>query len=61
MKEKRIRKGSTLTGSDWKRLRALSDVQIRRAIERDPEVRPTNAEFWKKARVVITGPRPTAR
>ena len=37
----------------------MSDVQIRRAIERDPEVRPTNAEFWKKARVVIPAPKQT--
>jgi uncharacterized protein (DUF4415 family) len=27
--------------------------EIRRGIESDPEARPTDAEFWKKARVVI--------
>lgn len=53
MKEKRTGKSSAKSRSDWKRLRALSDRQIRHAVERDPEVRPTDAEFWKKARVVI--------
>jgi len=53
MKEKRIGKSSAEGGSDWKRLRSLSDRQIRRSIQSDPEVRPTDAEFWKKARVVI--------
>jgi len=46
-------------GSDWKQLRSMSDVQIRRAIERDPEVRPTDADFWKKARVVIPAAKQT--
>ena len=40
-------------GSDWKGLRSLSDRQIRRAIESDPEARPTDAKFWAKAHVVI--------
>jgi uncharacterized protein (DUF4415 family) len=53
MKEKRTGKPLVKAGSDWKRLRSLSDRQIRRAIESDPEARPTDAEFWKKARVVI--------
>jgi uncharacterized protein (DUF4415 family) len=57
MKEKRIRKTSVRSRTDWNRLRSLSDGQVRRAIESDPEARPTDAEFWKKARVVI----PTAK
>lgn len=53
MKEKRTGKTSVKERTDWKRLRSLSGRQIRSAIESDPEARPTDAEFWKKARVVI--------
>ena len=53
MKEKRTGTSSAKNGSDWKRVRSLSDRQIRRAIQSDPEARPTDAEFWKKARVVL--------
>ena len=59
MKEKRTGESSVQANSNRKRLRLMSDVQIRRAIERDPEVRPTDAEFWKKARVVIPAPKQT--
>jgi uncharacterized protein (DUF4415 family) len=37
----------------------LSDRQIRRALGRDPEARPTDAEFWKEARVVIPAAKQT--
>ena len=53
MKEKRTGKTAVKERTDWTRLRALSDRQIRSAIESDPEARPTDAEFWKQARVVI--------
>ena len=53
MKEKRTGKTSGKARSDWKRVRSLSARQIRRAIETDPEVRPTDANFWKNARVVL--------
>lgn len=53
MKEKRTGRPLVKEGTDWKRLRSQSDRQIRRAIENDPEARPTDAEFWKKARVVM--------
>ena len=59
MSEKHTGDSSAQARSDWKRLRSLSDVQNRRAIERDPEARPTDAEFWKKARVVIPGAKQT--
>ena len=57
MKEKRTGRSSVNEGSNWKRLRSQSDGRIRRAIERDPDARPTDADFWKKARVVM----PTAK
>ena len=59
MKEKRTGKTSVKKGTDWNRLRSLSDRQIRRAVESDPEARPTDAEFWKKARVVIPATKQT--
>ena len=61
MREKRIGKTSVKVKerTDWKRLRSQSDRQIRRAIENDPEAQPTDAEFWKKARVVIPAPKQT--
>ena len=30
----------------------MTDAQIRRAIEADPDARPTTPEFWKRGRVV---------
>jgi uncharacterized protein (DUF4415 family) len=53
MKEKRTGKPAVKDRTDWKRLRSLSDRQIRSAIDSDAEAQPTYAEFWKKARVVI--------
>lgn len=41
------------TTTDWKRLRALSDKDVSSAVKADPEARPTDLDFWKKARVVI--------
>ena len=40
--------------TDWKRLRSLGDKDIRLALDKDPEIRPTDANFWKKAKVVRT-------
>ena len=59
MKEKRIGKPSGKEGSDWNRLRSLSGPEIRRAIESDAEARPTDAEFWRKARVVMPAAKKT--
>jgi len=59
MKQKRTWKTSVKERTDWNRLRSLSDHQIRRAIESGPEARPTDAEFWKKARVVIPAAKQT--
>ncbi len=40
-------------GTDWERLRSLSDKSVRSAIKADPEARPTDVDFWKQAKVVI--------
>jgi uncharacterized protein (DUF4415 family) len=53
MKEKRTGRASTEAGSDWGRLRSLTDGQVRRAIRADREVKGTDASFWKGARLVM--------
>ena len=54
MKEQPTGKASTKGGAtDWKRLRTLSGKGIRSALEADPEVRPTDTDFWKQAKVVL--------
>ena len=53
MKEKRTGKTSSKSRSDWKRVRSLTDRAVRRAIQAGPDVRATDAGFWKNARVVI--------
>ncbi len=52
-------KPSSKTPTNWKRLRSLSDREIRKAIEKDPEARPTDAGFWRKAEVVLPQPKQT--
>ncbi len=52
-------KTSPKTVTDWKRLHSLSDREIRNAIGKDPEARPTDASFWKKAKVVLPQPKQT--
>jgi uncharacterized protein (DUF4415 family) len=59
MKEKRTGKSSIKQGTDWKRFGSLSDRQIRRPLGRDTEARPTDAQFWKTARVVIPAAKQT--
>ena len=53
MSEKRTGKSSAKARTDWKRLGSLTDGQIRRAIKTDPEAKPTDAEFWKRAHIVL--------
>ncbi len=52
-------KTSAKTPTNWRRLRSLSDREVRNAIEKDPEARPTDAGFWKKAKVVLPQPKQT--
>ena len=55
MKDATTGKKSKVTkhGTDWDRLRAMSDAEIHAAIETDPDVHPTDEEFWKDAKVVL--------
>jgi uncharacterized protein (DUF4415 family) len=59
MKEQRIGRASARVGTDWNRLRALTDQEISSAIEGDPAARPTDANFWKEAKVVLPQPKQT--
>jgi len=40
------------TKTDWNRLRRVSDAEIRKGIESDPDARATDQEFWKQAKLV---------
>lgn len=39
--------------TDWRRLRRMSDEEVHAAVLDDPDIRPTNEDFWKTARVVM--------
>ena len=39
-------------GTDWNRLRRMSDAEIRKGIESDPDARATDEEFWRNATLV---------
>ncbi len=45
--------------SDWKRLRSMTDAQIRAAVAKDPDINPTDEAFWAKAEVVMPRPKKT--
>ena len=54
MKKKPIGKTSDKDRTtDWKRLHALSEKDIRAAVKADPEARPTDVNFWKQAKIVL--------
>lgn len=40
------------TATNWSKLGRTTDSEIRRAIDSDPDVRPTDEEFWRQAKVV---------
>ena len=43
------RKGTT----DWERVKALTEEEIDEAALADPDARPTDAEFWQDAEIVM--------
>src|SRR5262249_31486463 len=63
--QKNVMKKPTGTASakhpttNWPRLRSLSDKDIRSALARDPDVRPTDVTFWKNAKAVLPRPKQT--
>jgi uncharacterized protein (DUF4415 family) len=39
--------------TDWARVRAMTDEEIEAAARSDPDAQPTDAEFWKGAKLVM--------
>jgi uncharacterized protein (DUF4415 family) len=40
-------------GTDWRKLRQMSDAEIHAGIAADPDAHPTDDEFWQDAQVVL--------
>jgi len=40
-------------GTDWEKLRRMSDAEIHEAVASDPDIAPTDEDFWKTAEVVL--------
>jgi uncharacterized protein (DUF4415 family) len=40
-------------GTDWQRLRGMTDEEVHAAVIADPEIKPTDDAFWRAARVVM--------
>jgi uncharacterized protein (DUF4415 family) len=49
---KRSTAKSRKTGTDWARLKRMTDAEISAAIKRDPDARETTPEFLRGGRVV---------
>lgn len=45
--------------TDWERLRHMSDADIHAAVLEDPDIIPTDEDFWKNATVVLPQRKPT--
>jgi uncharacterized protein (DUF4415 family) len=43
--------------TDWKRVRALKDGDLRKAVASDPDAHGTTPEFWASAKVVLPQPK----
>jgi uncharacterized protein (DUF4415 family) len=56
LKAKRSRRKAA-SGTDWDRLRRQTPVEIRRGILADPDAHPTDAAFWKNAKIVMPAPK----
>ncbi len=46
-------------GTDWEALRHRSDAETHADILSDPDARPTDEAFWKKAQLVMPKPKQT--
>jgi uncharacterized protein (DUF4415 family) len=55
MKEELIGKAAMTTegGTDWERLRNMSDADIHASAMADPDAQPTDEAFWKTAKLVF--------
>jgi len=50
-------KSKRRSGTDWGRLRRMTDSAIRKGIAADPDARATDEQFWKTAKVVMPTPK----
>lgn len=58
MRGDNIREGSDAEPkSDWRQLRAMTDEEVHAAALADPEIRRTDEDFWRTARLVHPQPR----
>lgn len=48
-------------GTDWQRLRGMTDEAVHAAVLEDPEIKPTDDTFWREAHVVVPPTKKTAR
>ena len=55
VKRRRARPAAGTT--DWSRLRSLRDAEIAGGIAADPDARPTDAAFWRAARLRMPEPK----
>jgi uncharacterized protein (DUF4415 family) len=46
-------------GTDWQRLRRMTDEEVHAAVLEDPGIKPTDEDVWKTARVVMPQPKKT--
>lgn len=53
MKGKHIGRASAEPRTDWRRLRAKTDEEVRAGLARDCNAQPTDSAFWRRARVVM--------
>jgi hypothetical protein len=44
---------TTESGTDWERLRNMSDAEIHAAAIADPDAQPTDENFWKNAKLTF--------
>lgn len=43
--------------TNWKKFRSMTDDEIGASIAEDPDIEPTDAEFWRGAKVVLPRPK----
>ena len=43
--------------TDWKRVQNMTDEEIDKAARSDPDAQPTDAEYWKGAKIVMPEPK----
>jgi uncharacterized protein (DUF4415 family) len=55
--EPKQRKSKNRPRTDWNKLHRISPAKIRKGIDADPDANPTDAKFWKIAKVVMPAPK----